>query len=195
MQTVSDSLLDVENETIGDVLTELGVSSKDLLSLVSERAEEYARQRAAELVGKKYNSYGELVDNIDAEWAITDSTRDMLRDTITSAFEEGLSPQELADKIVADYAFSAKRAKTIARTELARAHVAAAIDSSKQSGVVNGKSSILASEHDIDDTCDDAQAEGVIPLDEDFENGEPGPPFHPNCECALVFELDEPDDF
>lgn len=193
--TVSDSLQDIAMETNGDVLAELDVSSKDLLDLVNERAEEFARQRAAELVGKKYNSYGELVDNIDAEWAITDSTREMLRETIAQAFEDGVSPQVLADKIMASYAFSAKRARTIARTELARAHVGAAIDSSRQSGVVTGKSSLLASEHDIDDTCDDAEQEGVIPLEDDFQNGEPGPPFHPNCECALEFELDVSDDF
>jgi hypothetical protein len=41
-------------------------------------------------VGKKWDGE-ELIDNPDARWAITESTREMLRGDVATAIEQGLS--------------------------------------------------------------------------------------------------------
>jgi SPP1 gp7 family putative phage head morphogenesis protein len=157
----------------------------DLLSQLDEEALEYARQRAAELVGKKWVD-GQLVDNPNAKWAITDTTREELRELIAEGLEDGMSPQQLADEIEEAFAFSAARAETIARTELAFAHVQGNVEGWRQSGEVEGKQSILGSEHDLDDICDNNADAGVIGFDEPFPSGHQFPPYHPNCVCDVI---------
>jgi hypothetical protein len=42
----------------------------------------FRRTVGTRLVGKKYNADGKLVDNPNAKWAISDTTRDVTRETI-----------------------------------------------------------------------------------------------------------------
>jgi len=152
-----------------------------------ETAKAFAEERAAELVGKRVVA-GELIDNPDPRWAITETTRDGLRDLVTNAIDQGDSPKELADAIEEAYAFSESRAEMIARTELAYAHVQGNVEAWRESEVVEMKQSILGDNHDDEDECDDAADEGPIALEDDFEMGEFGPPYHPNCVCAVGFK-------
>lgn len=171
-------------------LAQLKITDEVSTESVSEEALKFAKERSAELVGMKYVD-GELVTNPNAEWAITDSTRDMLRGSIEAGVNDGLSVDALAEKLESSYAFSAERAQVIARTELANAHTQGNLDSWKNSGVVAGKQSVLASEHDIDDICNQAADDGVVGIDSLFSTGDAGPPYHPNCECALFAVLGE----
>lgn len=118
---------------------------------------------------------GDLVTSLE------DSTRDMLRVTLSRATEEGWGVGELAAAMRDNYAFSDARAETIARTELAFSHMQGTMAGWQESGVVVGKRSILADTHPQYDECDDAAAQGVIGLDETFSDGSDGPPYHPNC--------------
>lgn len=113
----------------------------------------FTRARAAELVGKRVLDDGTIVDNPNPKWAITDGTRDLVRGTITQAFQEQWSRDQLIDALEQSYAFSTTRATTIARTEITRALVDGNVEGWRQSGVVEGKSWILGSEHDDDDEC------------------------------------------
>ena len=160
----------------------------DLTDQVSEDAIAWAKERGAELVGKRWVG-DTLVDNPDAEWAITDSTRIMVNEIITTGVDEGLSADALADRLAESYAFSPDRAYTIARTELAYAHTQGNLVAWRASGVVEGKESILSQDHVGDDECNQNADEGPIPLDKNFGSGDDGPPYHPNCECALVAVL------
>jgi len=153
---------------------------------LNAEALDYAEKRGAELVGKKLVD-GELVDNPRAEYAITDTTRDGLRDLIAKAFDEGMTPQELSDAIQDAYDFSGARADVIARTELSFAHVEGELEAMKRSGVVSGKSLLLSDSHEIEDDCDDAEAQGVVDLGDDSID----PPLHPGCECSLTYEVEE----
>jgi SPP1 gp7 family putative phage head morphogenesis protein len=72
-----------------------------------EYANDYATQRAAELAGTSKNP----------KYALTDSTREMLRNDLVNMMDEGLTPAEIAKNLENDYAFSETRAMTIARTE------------------------------------------------------------------------------
>ncbi len=152
---------------------------------------DYAKRRAAELVGMRYTKDGELVENPNAQWAITDSTRDMLQNLVVSALDEGWSNDHLAEEIENSYAFSSSRAETIARTEIKRADMQGSLNGYKASGVVQGKSSLTSFDYDDDDECGENEDAGVIPLDEDFPSGDDAPPYHPNCRCDLIPELIE----
>jgi len=176
-------------------LAQVEVSDENITNLVNEDAVAWANERAAEMVGKKWVD-GELVDNHNANWAITESTREYLRETVTNAMEEGWSPQKLAKKIEDNTAFSESRAKMIARTETALADCNGRMIGYKQSGLNLGKHWIVA---DGDDECDDCannEAAGVIGLDDDFPSGDAMPPCHPNCRCDYTVALleDEEDD-
>lgn len=161
----------------------------DITSLVNEDAVEFAKQRSAEIVGKKWVD-GELVDNPDAKWVISDSTREMLRADVETALTEGWSSQDLADSLEDSLAFSEERAIMIARTELARAHVEGQMFVYNNAGVTK-KQWILGSE-----SCDDCQENanaGVIDFDEAFPSGDDAPPAHPNCTCDVVPIIDPVD--
>ncbi len=157
----------------------------DLFDVVNPGAQKYAAERGAELVGKKWVN-GELVENPDAQWAITDTTRSGLQDLIERALKDGLSPTELGDEIEDSFLFSPSRADLIARTELSFAHTNGSNEAMAASGVVTGKQLILSSGHDQDDECDD-YADVVVDLDD----GDADPPIHPSCECSLEYVLAE----
>ena len=166
-----------------DALITLNFDDKEMFNRVNDRAVAFALDRAAELVGKKYVD-GVLADNPDAQWAITESTRQGLRDLVVKALTDGMSVDELEQSIVDSYWFSEARAEMISRTELAFAHVSGSIAGWQESDVVKGYAWILGSEHAIEDECDDN--DGVeVKLGELFPSGDPGPPAHPNCVCGL----------
>lgn len=187
---VSGYLELVFNEAGEEALGSLEIDDVGLFDLVHEDARAYADDRAAELVGRKFVA-GHLVDNPNAEWQITEATRDGLRALIERAYSEGLSPAALKKEIQANYQFSDARAKLIAKTETAKASIQGSLTGWKRSGVVEGKSSLISGDHDLDDECDENEADGVIPLDAEFSSGDDGPPYHPGCNCALVAELIE----
>ena len=165
-------------------LAQVGVGAKsEMLTLVNEAAVAYARDRAAEMVGRVLID-GVLVDNPDAQWVITDTTRVMLRSLIRQAIEGGWSAKRLAAEIEDADAFSEERAELIARTETIKASVEGNMIAYRESGVVVGKEWILGAE--ACDVCVANAEAGVIPLDALFPNGDDAPPAHPNCRCSVI---------
>jgi hypothetical protein len=164
-------------------LSQIGITDQTITSQVHQDAVDYAAERAAELVGKTY--HGEiLVDNPTPGWSIKESTRDMLRSTIGQAIEEGWSSDRLASEIEDSAAFSATRAETIARTELAFANTNGAMTGYRASGVVVGKVWLLGEEA-CDECLGNADA-GQIGIDDMFPSGDDAPPAHPNCVCDVA---------
>lgn len=152
-------------------------------NVVSDNAVSYAQSRSAEMVGMKWVD-GELVTNPDASWAITDSTRDMIRGTIAEAQSEGWSTDQVATALQESYPFSTARAQNIARTETALADTQGNLAGWKASGVVQSKQWIVG--QDCCDLCEELDGI-VVDLDEDFPNdGSDGPPLHTNCRCAIA---------
>lgn len=181
MPKTKEILEQVMQDGVVAAALQIGLDDADIVNLVNEKAVAYAAQRSAELVGKRVLDDGTIVDNPNASWRIDESTRDYLRADVEQAMQEGWSAQRLASEIKDNYAFSDARSLMIARTEIAKADVQGNLQIYKDSGLVEGKQSLLGSEHDIDDECDDNAAEGVIPLDEAFSSGDDGPPYHPGC--------------
>lgn len=167
-----------------EAVTAAGIdATEEIVTHMDERALEFAQERGAEMVGKKWVD-GELIDNPEAEWSIEETTRDALRLLTGDAVEEGMSSQEFADAIEESGEFSDARALMIARTELATAHVQGNLEGWRESGVVSMKQWIVA-DADVCDICDPMDEEEV-PLDEAFSSGDDGPPLHPNCRCDVV---------
>ena len=173
------------SEAIVGLLGVEGPSSK-LVNQVNKRAVAIARGRAAELVGKQIDGDGNIVDNPDAEWAITDLTRDMIRQAISDGLDNNLGRDQIIDNVANAGAFDDDRAETIATTEIARANSLGALEGYKgaaDAGVNVKREWLLGSE-----TCDDCQENadaGPIDLDDSFPSGDDAPPGHPNCRCAL----------
>lgn len=188
---VADILISITQDGIGAGFDQIGfAATADIVDQVNAKAVEWAKDRSAEMVGMTFDDDGNLVANPDAEWAITESTRDMLRGSVASAIENGTSTSDFADELEAEYAFSGDRAELIARTEIARADVEGNLMAYRDSGTVSGKEWALGSEHIDDDECDDAANMGVVPLDDDF-GGLGDPPAHPNCVCDVLPVLAE----
>jgi len=159
------------------------------LTQINERALQYAQQRSAEMVGMSRDENGDLIPNPNAEWQITESTREMLRSDVARALEEGMSNDDLADLLAENYAFSDERAEMIARTETAFADVAGNLSAYRESGLVESKQWIVG-----DGCCDDCQElDGVVVgIDEEFPNdGGDGPPLHPACRCDVLPVLND----
>jgi hypothetical protein len=125
---------------------------------------------------------GELVENPDAQWAISDTTRDKLNNLVSGAFKKSTPLPDLVSDIQDADIFSASRAEMIARTEVSMAQNQGNLLGWKTSGLVKKIDWVLSSDHDdnSDCNCSDNAENGPYGLDDvpDF-------PDHPNCICNL----------
>lgn len=164
-------------------VAQMGVSDRSkLVNQVNERAVAWAKTHAADLVGRSK----------DPVWALTDSTRDMIRGTIATGMADNLSAEDIADLLEDAYAFSPERADIIAMTEIAQANSEGALDGYREAagiGVKVRKSWLML--EDACPVCQENADEGPIELEEEFSSGDMTPPGHPNCRCVLVPEVDE----
>ncbi len=159
------------------------------LPTANEQAAQQAADRAAEMVGMKLVD-GVLVDNPDAQWAITNTTRDAIKSIIVRAFQNPTEREdvrhEIADQLYNDDAgiFSDARAEMIARTEIGRAQMGGTYKVWRESGQVTR----LQWEAIGGDPCEEC-------LSNDGEIVEFGTAFpsgayttmdsHPNCNCIV----------
>lgn len=178
---------------INDAWLQIEITDSDVISGTNLQAMEYASMRAAEMVGMKYNDNGELIPNPNAKWAISDTTRDRLREIIRNAFEEKTPFSEVIADIRDADIFSEARAAMIARSEISRAQVQANLGAWKATGLVS-KIKWLAVGPDPCPICEENDGE-VRDIGAKFPSGDTMPLAHPNCYCILttVDESDESD--
>lgn len=187
---LADALEQMYRDGGMEALVQLGINgTEDMLALVNEQAVQYARERAAEMVGMKWVK-GKLKPNPSAKWAISEATRNGIRSLVTSAIEEGWSNDRLAEQLSNAYQFSTERAVNIAATETAFADVAGNLEGYRASGIVKGKRWLLA-QSDYCPICATNAAAGDLPLDGLFPDGTSGPPAHPRCRCDVIPILKE----
>lgn len=175
---LAESLDEVFSDAGRLALGQLGSRlTSDLVDQVNERSVGWSRDNAADLVSQ-----------------IEESTRDMLRATITTGIEDNLSAEAIADSLADGYGLSEERASLIAMTEIASANSLGALagyEEAANDGVKIKKSWLI-----LGDACEDCQAnadDGVIDLDQPFSSGDDAPPAHPNCRCVLVPEVEDED--
>ena len=147
--------------------------------------------RIGEEVGMRYNAAGDLVENPDAEMAITDTARDAIRGAVADAIEQGQSAADLRSAVEDLGDFSAERAGMIARTEIIRANNQGHLAAFKASDAVKMKEWSTAEDGDVCDECEGNEDQGPIGLDADFDSGDDAAPAHPNCRCTIVAVVDD----
>jgi SPP1 gp7 family putative phage head morphogenesis protein len=146
------------------------------------------------MVGKKWVN-GALVDNPDAEWVITDSTRDEIQGVIADYLSNQIELKNLTGAIQDAGAFSKARAELIARTEVSLANNQGKLTSYKaarDSGISLKKE--WSPDADPCPICQDNADQGAIDVDDDFDSGDDSPPAHPSCECTIVGVVEHEDD-
>ncbi len=178
---------------IGQGALQIEFSTAGLIAEANTVAENYARERAAEMVGMKRDVEGNLVQNPGAKWAISDTTRDRIREIVADSFTEDTPFSEiktaiqeaLADEAEGNGIFSENRATLIARTEISRAQAGGNFSAWVESGLVK-KVKWLTSNLEPCDECLTNEAQGELEIGKPFASGSIMPPDHPNCACNLV---------
>lgn len=184
-------LADVARDGAKRTLVALKITDEGITEQTFEEAATWAEARAAELVGKSWDEDGNLVDNPDADMAITDTIREEIRVRVSEALADGSSAADLADEIEGMPGFSGDRAELVARTEIIRANGQGQLAAMRASGVVEQKGWSTSNEEQVCEDCQANEDEGGIGLDEDFPSGDDAPPAHPACMCALVAVMAE----
>jgi hypothetical protein len=191
---INDDDLDLEDDTIMQLMYDpiasgvyTGVSAGEEiynrtvgLTPTSVAVQQAARERVAELVGKRLNKQGVAVPNPNADYHITETTRQQIRDSIATSLSLGEKYQDAIARLqttIADY----DRASMIAATESVNAYQKGLMTFGDQSGAV-GKEWISSNP---DDECGDNDQQGIIDINDDFQSGDSEPAAHPNCRCSL----------
>jgi SPP1 gp7 family putative phage head morphogenesis protein len=173
---------------VSSAFAQINMDDAGMFTLANDEAIAHAKARAAELVGKQITSTGTIIDNPNPAYSIPDATREMIRGDIVEALTLGSSNEELAAKLEANYAFSAARAETIARTETALADCEGNVVVYRKSKVVSSKQWITG----LGCCAECAAVNGeTVALDKNFKNGVSVPPAHPNCRCDFIPILNE----
>lgn len=153
---------------------ELGLSDT---SAVVQRT---ARELVAQLVGKKIDKDGTIIDNPKAKYRINDKTRKDIRESISTSLSLG-EDQNAAVARLSKTIKNPKRAGTIARTETVNAYQEGLVTMGRESGAV-GKEWQTVNAMDI---CAENANQGIIKLNDQFASGHLAPAAHPNCRCGL----------
>lgn len=183
-----DALSSVAEDSAQRILAQFSSTEvDDLFDRVNEDAVAFARDRAAEMIGMKYNKKGDLVNNPDAKYAISDTTRNDVKNIISNGLKDNIGRDAIIAQLEDAPAFSAERAEMVARTEIARANSQGELISYKAArdnlGLTITKSWMVA-----DAPCEICEGNGdagELELEADFPSGDDAPPGHPNCRCAL----------
>ncbi len=144
-----------------------------ILNVVHERAAAWAEEHGAGLIR-----------------GVNETTREGVREATASAIREGITMDDLADRLDEAWVFGEDRALMIARTETCFAQVAGTIQSYEEAGIQQ-KEWLMADSLPCTD-CEELNGE-IVGIDEQFSNGLDGPPDHPNCRCDVLPVIPEPD--
>jgi hypothetical protein len=161
----------------------LGLDDKGMIAAANDIAGDWAKDRAAELVGMQRIASGEWIVNPDAQWAISDTTREGLRRLVADAFAAEAPLSDLAEAIESSTLFDEARASMIAKTEASRSQEKGNLAGWRTRGNVTQVTVLLSFDHDPLSTCDCSgiAAGGPYPI-----NDAPELPVHPNCECGYL---------
>lgn len=184
----------IAKDSSRNVLAQIGADKNDdLVDQVNTSAADWAKFRAAEMVGMRYDENGDLVPAVRAEYRIDEATREGIRDIIYNGLEDNVGLEEIISDLEDSYSFSPERAELIARTEITRANnqgdLLAAKDAKEQLGL--GLKKVWLTDDDPCELCQENADAGAIELEDEFPSGDDAPPGHPHCECTLIYEVDE----
>jgi SPP1 gp7 family putative phage head morphogenesis protein len=178
---VAAVLSDLGSATFDDTVAAVGAANMVGSGLDWARA--FARQRVAELVGRKWIG-GETVEDPDAEEATTESTKNMLRTKIEQAIKDKLSQDAFAAEL-ARSVFSRHRAERIAQYETTNIFHQATLQAFKQSDKVQQVRWVTMGDDRVETVCQQNADAGPIAVGGAFPSGDHSPPAHPACRCWI----------
>lgn len=150
------------------------------LSQSSAAVQQAARELVAQVVGKKLDKDGTIIDNPKSQYSVTETTRDQIREAIATSISLG-EDQSVAEKRIELVVNDTKRAATIARTEAVNSYQTGLMTFGQESGAVAKEWQDVGAT----DVCAENSDEGPIPLDALFKSGDSQPAAHPNCRCGM----------
>lgn len=139
-----------------------------------------AKDMIGDLVGKKIDENGNIIDNPKAKYRISDKARADIKQSLSTSLTLG-EDQETAKARLLKTIKNPKRAETIARTEAVNGYQKGLLTMGNQSGAVGKEWQSSNS----DDICGENAAQGIININESFSSGDDAPAAHPNCRCGL----------
>lgn len=154
----------------------LGIQGTDAI------LQQLSKEQVAGLVGKKIDLDGSIVDNPNAAYNITETMRDDIVESIKTSLTLGETTQQATARVQKTIA-NPYRAQLIAQTESVNAYQQGLAEYARQAGA-QFKQWTTAGATDI---CADNEAQGAIPIDQDFISGDSEPTAHPNCRCGLIY--------
>ena len=149
------------------------------LILAETNNHKFSRPAQKELTRVTIENYvGDLITNVGEDIKVG------VRDIVTEGYNKGLSQEEIADNISRQIeTIQNTRARTIARTEIARTATVSDYIINKERGAthftVNSRDSCC-------EICEEEYDFGNIEFDID-EDIDKLPPLHPNCRCYAKF--------
>lgn len=178
-------LADAFDSGAADALSSLAPVEESVTEAVKQAAQQYAAFRSAEMIGMQRTADGKLIQSMSAKWAISETTRKDILNSVVQALEEGWTTSQLAAVIEASTMFSSARADLIADTELRNAQSLAVYTLWQVSTQVQMVQWETSEEEGVCDICDEFEAQGEVPLGHEFAPGIRHPLAHPRCRCRL----------
>ena len=150
------------------------------MSETSAKVQQTAKDLIGELVGKKIDENGNIIDNPKAKFRISEKTRADIRQSLSTSLTLG-EDQAAAKSRLMKTIKNPKRAETIARTEAVNSYQKGLLLMGQESGAVGKEWQSV----NFDDICGTNANQGIIAIKESFASGHPAPAAHPNCRCGL----------
>lgn len=189
-ETKSFELFDIESLWAGLDLGEVILEKADkwIKFSIEKGIESAADVTGIQLIMKDtpriVNAQADILKKIKS---LTDRTSiENMRTLITDSFREKDTVQQLTRKIREEFSqYSKVRAEMIARTESANAYGNASLEYYKEAGL-HMKAWYTMNDDLVAPECQANEAQGAIPINDNFSSGVQNEPNHVNCRCSVV---------
>lgn len=152
----------------------LGIRSSDAI------IQELTTKRLAWLVGKRVDKSGAVVENPNAEYRISNKTRQDIANNIKTGIALGEDKSTMTKRLET-VVNNPRRAESIAQTETVNAYGEGMLEFGRESEATGKEWEDVAAT----DVCKDNSDQGVIPLNATFVSGDLAPAAHTGCRCNL----------
>lgn len=166
------------------------IYSRDVgTAALTKIVKETARKQTAELVGKKVDSDGTIIDNPKAEYQISETTRTQIRESIRTSISLGEDKAGAVGRLTKTLK-DPRRAELVAQTESVNGYQGGMLNYALAAGADGKQSQYLGPAHGKrPDICGVNADAGVIGINDEYPSGHQHPAFHPRCRCGEKFHF------
>jgi hypothetical protein len=167
------------------VTTRAGASLRETQPEAETAAKAAANDRAAELVGLRMDETGALVEDPSARWAMSETAKKDILNTILQAVAEDWTPSQLEGVIQASVLFTQDHAEMIADNEISRQQALGELAAWRVSRKVLEYAWTVA-DLGCCPLCESFSMLGPVPTGYEFAPTIFAPGAHPGCRCWLT---------